>query len=342
MSIQLLMWLLAIPAALGTTGVEVYSVYDGLRGAPGAQLAMGVTFAIITPLVPAYIEGARRFFAVLVFAVLLTGVIIVSGSRVGGAIDRAEGAREQAAKASKLAEESKRELEAMLAEARTLAKTACANGKERASGCTKANTRVDDLQSKLTAARTTLAATPGAAGEGDVARVAAWLGGYVTAHQVSLYLPLLWPVGMALAGAFFWSVVGAGWQSKTAPAATPAEEVKTTRAEEVKAKRTEPTAPDAPANDDAVVQVLLEVVKPAERRKRVEIADVLAAYVATCKAQGVEVADTETFGAQAKAFAKAAGIHVLSSGGKLYWCGAQLANSPQRHGTAGRGKRAKT
>jgi hypothetical protein len=35
----------------------------------------------------------------------------------------------------------------------------------------------------------------------------------------------------------------------------------------------------------------------ADRRKRVEIADVLAAYVAACKSRGAEVAGVEIFGA---------------------------------------------
>jgi hypothetical protein len=47
------------------------------------------------------------------------------------------------------------------------------------------------------------AKAPVVAGEGDIARVTAWLGGYVTDREVSLYLPLLWPVTMALVGAFF-------------------------------------------------------------------------------------------------------------------------------------------
>jgi hypothetical protein len=37
------------------------------------------------------------------------------------------------------------------------------------------------------------------AGEGDVARVSAWTMGYLSEQQVRLYLPLLWPVAMALA-----------------------------------------------------------------------------------------------------------------------------------------------
>jgi hypothetical protein len=66
------------------------------------------------------------------------------------------------------------------------------------------------LLGKMTTARTTLAAAPVVAGEGDVARLAAWLGGYVTDRQVRLYLPLLWPVTMALVGAFFWGVGASG------------------------------------------------------------------------------------------------------------------------------------
>jgi hypothetical protein len=70
--------------------------------------------------------------------------------------------------------------------------------------------------------------------------------------------------------------------------------------------------------------VLADIVQPADRRKRFEIEDVHRAYVAACEARGAAVADVESFGAQAKAFTEAAGIRVLSSGGKLYWCGVRL------------------
>ena len=74
---------------------------------------------------------------------------------------------------------------------------------------------------------------------------------------------------------------------------------------------------------------------PANRKARVEIADVLGAYVATCKAHSVVVADSDTFAAQAKAFAEAAGIRVLSSGGKVLWCGVKLvASGPHMAETA--------
>jgi hypothetical protein len=62
---------------------------------------------------------------------------------------------------------------------------------------------------------------------------------------------------------------------------------------------------------------VLAVVAPADRRKRLEIADVFAAYAAACKARGAEVASVDLFGSQAKAFTEAAGIRVLASGGKL-------------------------
>jgi hypothetical protein len=40
--------------------------------------------------------------------------------------------------------------------------------------------------------------------------------------------------------------------------------------------------------------------------------------------RGAEVASADVFGAQAKAFSDAAGIRILSSGGKLFWCGVKL------------------
>jgi hypothetical protein len=303
---------LALLAALGATGVEVYCVYDGLKNATGAQLAAGVAIAILAPLVPAYIEGARRYFATVVFVFALACVIVASGSRVGGAIDRAQGEREQASRASKVAADTAGELKGLLDDARATAKKACADGKERTKGCAEANRRVDDLVGKWSAAGTTLAKAPVVAGEGDVARVAAWLGGYVTDRQVSLYLPLLWPVTMALVGAFFWGVWGDSRPAKPAPVITPGVPPPDFR------------KPPVPPPSPNVIDVLIDLVQPDDGRKRVEIAVIHRAYVAACKAGGTDVAPVESFGAQAKAFAEAAGIRTLASAGKVYWCGVKL------------------
>jgi hypothetical protein len=296
---------LAFAAALGATAVEVYCVYDGLHDATGAQLAAGVAIAILAPLVPAYIEGARRYFATVVFIFALACVIVASGSRVGASVDKAEQQREQAARASKLAEESERELSTMLADARKSAAAACG---KRTRVCIDAEKRVDGLQAKLTAARTTLSAAPVPAGEGDVARISAWTAGWLSEHQVRLYLPLLWPVTMALVGAFFWGVWGDG-RAKSMPAPTV----------------TTPEAVPASVPPTTVVGLLGEILQPAPAKARVEIADVLSAYQTACKARGATIADLNTFGAQAKAFAEAAGIRVLASNGKVFWCGVKLA-----------------
>ena len=65
-----------------------------------------------------------------------------------------------------------------------------------------------------------MAAAPVVAGDGDAVRIAAWLGGSVSEHQVRLYLPLLWPVTMALVGGFLWGAWGHG-RSKCLPVITP-------------------------------------------------------------------------------------------------------------------------
>jgi hypothetical protein len=71
------------------------------------------------------------------------------------------------------------------------------------------------------------------------------------------------------------------------------------------------------------------MVAPANRRKRLEIADVFAVYAAACKARGRKL-PAHIFGTQAKAFTDAAGIRVLASGGKLFWCGVKLCGSAQK------------
>jgi hypothetical protein len=312
---------LALLAALGATGVEVFCVYDGLRDATAAQMAAGVGIAILAPIVPAYMEGARRYFAAIVFLFALVCVIVASGSRVGHGIDTAQQDREQATRAAKLAEDTERDTKATLADARTAAKTVCDRG-PRTKSCADATKRVDDLLGKLDNARKTLATAPVVSGDGDVARVAAWTGGYLTEQQVRLYLPLLWPVTMALVGAFFWGVWGDG-RPKSAPAMG---EV----AHETKGEKNDwsvvPPATSTTSSAPNVVKVLADIVQPADRRKRVEIEEVLRTYTEACKQRGADVATLEAFGAQAKAFADAAGIRVLASNGKVFWCGVKLAS----------------
>ena len=50
-----------------------------------------------------------------------------------------------------------------------------------------------------TNAGTALLSAPIEVGEGDVAGVSAWTMGYLSEHQVRLYMPLLWHVAIALA-----------------------------------------------------------------------------------------------------------------------------------------------
>lgn len=73
-----------------------------------------------------------------------------------------------------------------------------------------------------------------------------------------------------------------------------------------------------------VIDVLIDVVQPADRRKRVELEEIHRAYAKACKARGADLAAVEIFGAQAKAFSEAAGIRTLASNGKVYWCGIRL------------------
>jgi hypothetical protein len=297
---------LAGAAAVATTAVEVYCVYDGLKAKGGAMLVAGVGIATLGPLIGLFSQGRQRKMGAIAFVFALACIIVASGSRVGGAIDRAEGQREQAARATKIAKDTERELHELLADARAVAKKACAEGREKTKACHDANAKVDELVTKWTNAGTKLATTPNAAGEGDIARVAAWLGGYVTPHQVSLYLPLLWPITMALMGVFFWGACAPAFpQPVPAPGAAP-----------------QPAEPVI--TDTDVLDVLIDMVRPAGARNRVEIEDIHLRYVESCKARGVAVAPDEVFSAQAKAFAQVAKIRTLASAGKLYWCGVTL------------------
>jgi hypothetical protein len=96
----------------------------------------------------------------------------------------------------------------------------------------------------------------------------------VTDREVSLYLPLLWPVTMALVGAFFWGVWGDSRPTKVTPVIAPAT----------------PTAPaTVPPPSPNVIDVLIDLVQPGDGRIRVEIADIHRAYAEACNAGGTDV-----------------------------------------------------
>jgi hypothetical protein len=86
----------------------------------------------------------------------------------GSNIDRAEGQRLAASRASKVATDTAQEIKGVLEEAKATANGACANGKERTKACTDAGHRVDELLGKPTNAGTALLSAPIVAGEGDV------------------------------------------------------------------------------------------------------------------------------------------------------------------------------
>jgi hypothetical protein len=304
---------MAFMAAIGTTGVEVYCVYDGLKAKGGAALVAGVGIAIVGPLVGAFMQGKRRWWGMAAFVLVLACIIVASGSRVGGAIDRAEGQREQASTASKVAKDTEHALHELLADARATKKRLCPDGKEKTKVCKEATARVDTLLNQWTASGTTLATAP-VAGEGDIARISAWTGGWLSERQVSLYLPLLWPVTMAVLSGLFWAAWGDSRPAKLPPPTTPA----------IPEPMPAPAAAAIPAPELAALDVLIDIVQPADRRKRVEIENIHRAYVEACKARGIDVAPDEIFEEQAKAFAKVGNIRMLASDGKVYWCGVKL------------------
>jgi hypothetical protein len=303
---------LALMAAIGTTGVEVYCVYDGLKAKGGAALVAGVGIAIVGPLVGAFMHGKRRWWGMAAFVLVLACIIVASGSRVGSAIDRAEGQREQASTASKVAKDTEKELHEILAEARTSKKKLCTDGHEKTKACKEATGRVDTLLGQWSTAGAKLADAP-VAGEGDIARISAWTGGWLSERQVGLYLPLLWPVTMAVLSGLFWAAWSDARPAKLPPSATPA------------IPTTIPTETPIAEPDAVALDVLIDIVHPADRRKRVEIENIHRAYVEACKARGIDVAPDEIFSEQAKAFAKVGNIRMLASNGKVYWCGVKLA-----------------
>ena len=91
-----------------------------------------------------------------------------------------------------------------------------------------------------------------------------------------------------------------------------------------KAERSAPAAVPV-VRPPTVVKVLGDILQPGAARARVELTDVRASYLAACQALGVKPADADTFVDQAKAFAEATGIRIMSSGGKVWWCGVKLA-----------------
>lgn len=85
--------------------------------------------------------------------------------------------------------------------------------------------------------------------------------------------------------------------------------------------------PEAPKPPPAsVAKVLLRIVQPAPARHRVEVGDVIRAYVEACQREGIAAERGRALAEQTKAFADAANLRVLSTGEKVYWCGVKLAS----------------
>jgi hypothetical protein len=309
---------LALIAALGATGVEVFCVYDGLKNATAAQLAAGVAIAILAPLVPAYMEGARRYFAMFVFAFALACVIVASGSRVGGAIDRAAGERAQAARASKMAEESEQDLSELLRDAKAAKKKACPEGREKTKACGEATKRVDVLLGQTLTARTTLTSAPVVAGEGDIARVSAWLGGILSEHQVRLYLPLLWPITMALVGAFFWGVWGDSRTANLPPPVTaePAR-ARIAHVAEVLPPIAVP-AIEPPALPVGDVRVFILACLPKSKGNDATLGAVYARYCRWCDDGKMAALNLKAFGDEIKSISQRYGLRIRTKQGKVY------------------------
>ena len=280
--------LFALALGASLTGGEVYAIYDALRDSTGAQMVMGISASIATPAVGLYATGKHAWLGYLSFVLLLLAVLVLSGARVGQGIDRAEQKRASASRTSSAVADIAAELKTALEDAKATKKRACAKDKEQTKACKEATTAAGIALAKYVAAGTTLAETPVAAGEGDVVRVAAWF--HASQEQVRLYLPLLWPCSIAVAGAFFWGKAGEGWQRKpeaNAPAGGNAHAI-------------------PPATSLNAVRVLRQIVQPAGPRHRVEVGEVRRAYVEACRRADAEIAPVEVFGPQAKQFADAA------------------------------------
>jgi hypothetical protein len=82
--------------------------------------------------------------------------------------------------------------------------------------------------------------------------------------------------------------------------------------------------PDAKPN---VLAVRADVAAPADRRMRLEIADVFAAYVAAYKARGAEVASADVFGAQDQGIHRGGRHSHTIERRQFFWCGVKLCGS---------------
>jgi hypothetical protein len=288
------------------TAAEAWGVADFLwsKGAPTYALVIGVLVAVGAPFL-SWVPNMRVAVAITL-PLAVVAIFVSSVSRISTAADLERQQRAKTVRQSTLAVDTKAELEQTLADAREAVRTACV---KRTKACVSAEQARDKAQADVIAARGVLAKVPVAAGDPVSTFLSDLTGGYVSPERVAFYVPLLTPLVGTLMAAIFLGA-GAPRPRETAPTAA--------------AAAAEPVSTVAPAPPTNVVKVLADVVVPANRKARVEIADVLGAYVAACKTRSVAVADSETFVAQAKAFAEAAGIRVLSSGGKLFWCGVKL------------------
>ncbi len=297
---------------IALTGAEAWGVADFLwtKGAPTYALVIGVLVAVGAPFL-SWVPNMRVAVGITL-PLAVVAIFVSSVSRLSAAADLDRQERARIARQGDLAVTTMRDLERTLSDAREAVHAACVRRTPR---CLQAEAARDKAQADVNAARRAVASAPVAAGDPVSVFLSELTGGAISPARVAFYVPLLTPLVGTLMAAIFLGA-GAPRPRETTPAAAPATpEALVASAEPIQAPGDQP---------QTVVKVLSEVVLPDQRKARVEIADVLAAYIAACKSRGVEVAGVEAFGVQAKAFAEAAGIRVLSSGGKLYWCGVRL------------------
>lgn len=339
---------LFVLAGLAVIGIEAWGTWEFLyadQRAVNYIVVGGCFMTVLSGLLPAAAgvawEDRRPVYAVVAWLLVplsLSVMFMATISRTGGAADRAQAERTQAARTYKEAQKTVAELERTLQRQEATAEYECAPAqKGRGMKCTDANKDVAETQAKLVAAREKLVKAPAAEQVDSLSvRIEAVTGGRVTQDQARMFQPAILPIIMSLVGAVL-VAIGARKPRQPKPAKQkeaaaqklePAKAPEPARAlEPVKAAVVEPpkqiAAPQKnvvpivkpkPAPVGSVAQFFVERCEPADG-SMVAVADLLAAYRQWCAGRGAQPVSTPMFAQQLEAVAGKVGIPISATPG---------------------------
>lgn len=320
---------LCIFVALALAGIECWGVYDFLHGQQGRldyAVALGVVVAAVAPALPWAAVFSWRiglwplsFLAVLVFPAAVALVLLSGANRMGSAADAVDASVARANREYALAREAKARASDALDAATRAMREECAGKGEKGAKCKAERANVEAAQSRYDTAIATLRDAPTEQSNALAHRVAKLLP--VSEEQVTLYVPMLWPLVAFIVGTVFLSA-GLHAPRKELPRLNaPAPSLQVAH-----------TAPPAPARPKVVhiragkvSKFVLDRLRPAPG-SRVEAGAALLAYREWCKEKGHEPLPVADFANELGLICKKVGVKTVEAPDGVYCLDVQIAS----------------